>query len=328
MTPTILGFPLRLKVNATSSVSLQHESTYHKTRKLGLLLEGSLTPSIVTAMDEILLVDAFVSSSGLRRLSTQVAKTTIGGKVSVKDNELLELQVSVPDSEVMKVSSSVKVTLLKEGGRWEEPKSMVVVEEEYCIDTIEQLVGLKMCTSYSHGQYEVEGKTITAEPSKMEFNIIKTDTFNYYKLYIKKQESILEGLFDTPGSETDRKIHILFNMNPDGEGGYIVVRGAGYDIKGQYKKSEPLSEIQLQYLQDSKVVGKLELSLKRQWEGLSREYVPKFLVTMGPDKFTLEGKLKHNTDQNRKKVEGKVIHFIFLFMLAIQYVLEKSQNKN
>lgn len=307
MTPTLLGFPLRMKINATASVNLQHKHTFHNTKKLGLLLEGSLTPTVVAAVDETLLVDAFVSSSGLRRSSMQVAKTTIGGKFSVKDNQVVELQLSIPNSEVTKVSSSVKVALLKGVGRWEEPESTLMEGEDNCINTIEEVVGLRVCTSHSHGQYEVDGKSIIAEPSKTEFKITKTDTFSYYKLYVKQQENIIEALFDTPGSAIDRKIHFLFNMDPDRENGYIVIRGAGYGIKGQYKFSEASSELQLQYLQASKVLGELEVSLKTQRKGLSQEYVPKFLVAMGSDKFTLEGKLKHTTDEDTRKVEGEVM---------------------
>ncbi|KAK8394732.1 hypothetical protein O3P69_005901 [Scylla paramamosain] len=303
MTPTLLGFPLRLKVNATASVSLQHEHTFHNTKKLGLQLEGSLTPSVVAAMDETLLVDAFVSSSGLRRSSTQVAKTTIGGKFLVQENEVVEVQVSVPNSEVMKVSSSARVALLKSDGKWVEPNSKIVPVNN-CIDTVNEMVGLIVCTSHTNGQYEIDGDLVTAEPSEVNFLIKKTDTFNYYKLYIRQQESITEALFDTPGSTIDRKIHFLFNMNPDREGGYIVVRGAGYGIKGQYKDSEGYSGLQLEYLQESKVSGELEISMKKQLEGLNPEYIPKFLVSVGPDKFALEGKWKHMIDEDTEDVEA------------------------
>lgn len=307
MTPTLLGFPLRLKINATASVNLQHEHTFHNTKKLGLLLEGSITPAVVAAMDETLVVDAFVSSSGLRRSSTQVAKTTIGGKLSIKDNEVVELHVSVPDSEVIKVSSSVQVALLKGAGKWEEPETALTAEEHHCIDGIEDVVGFKVCASQNHGQYEVDGKSVIAEPSKTEFKVTKTDTFNSYKLYVKRQENMIEALFDTPGSAIDRKIHLLFNINPDHESGYIVIRGVGYGIKGQYKYSEMFSELQLQYLQASKVLGEVEISLKSQKEGLNQQYAPKFLIAMGSNKFTLEGKLNHTMDEDTKKVEGELM---------------------
>ena len=306
MTPTLLGFPLRLKVNATASVSLQHQHTFQRSKKLGLQLEGSLTPSVVAAMDETLLVDAFVSSSGLRRSSTQVAKTTIGGKFLVQENEVVEVQLSVPNSEVMKVSSSAKIALLNSDGKWMEPESETVSVDN-CIDTVKDIIGLEVCTSLIHGQYEVDGESVIAEPSEINFLIKKTDTFNYYKLYIRQQESIIEALFDTPGSAIDRKIHLLFNVNPDREGGYIVVRGAGYGIKGQYKDSDGYSGLQLEYLQDSKVSGELEISMKKQVESLHEEYIPKFLLSVGPDKFTLEGKWKHMIDHT-KSLEGKIMN--------------------
>lgn len=304
MAPTFLGFPLRLKLNATASVSIQHQHTFRNTRDSGLLLEGSLAPTVVAAMDETLMVDAFVSSSGIRRSSTQLAKINIGGKFSYDDREVTELQLSVPDEEVTKVSSSVTLALLKGAGRWEELEGASTVKENHCTGTYEEEVGLKTCTSLSHNTYEVDGQQVTIEPYKSEFKVTRTDTFKYYKLYIKQQDNIVEALFDTPGSSFDRKIHFLFNMNPNRESGYIVVRGVGYGIKGQYKNTQAEQELQLQYLQASETLGELKVSLMNKREGSSVEYVPTFLLAVGPNRFTLEGKLKHGTDEDTKESEG------------------------
>lgn len=304
MAPTFLGFPLRLRVNATASVNIQPQHTFRNSRESGLLLEGSLNPTVVAAMDETLMVDAFVASSGLRRSSTQLAKMNIGAKFSYKDGEVTELQVSVPDEEVAAVSSSVTLALLQDGGKWEELEGASVMKENDCVGTFEEAVGLKTCTSLSRNTYEADGQQVTVEPYTSEFKMMRTDTFKYYKLYIKLHEHLVEVLFDTPGSFHDRKFHFIFNVNPDREGGYIIVRGAGYGIKGQYKNTQKEVQLQLQYMQESEVLGELEVSLKEQEEGSSVEYVPAFLLAIGPNKFTLDGMLKHSTDKDTKESEG------------------------
>lgn len=306
MAPTFLGFPLRMRLNATASVNIKHQHSFRNTRESGLLLEGTLAPTVVATMDETLMVDGFVSSSGLRRSSTQLAKVNIGGKFSYDDGEVTELQLSVPEEEVVKVSSSVTLALLKGDGNWEDIEGTSPMNEKHCTGTLEEAVGLKTCTSSMHNSHEVDGEQVATEPYKSEFQLTRIDSFKYYKLYIKQQENIVEALFDTPGSNFDRKIHFLINMNPDRESGYIIVRGVGYGIKGQYKNTDEEQELQLQYLQESEAVGELEASLKKQREDLSLEYVPGFLLSLGPHKFTLEGRLKHNVDKDKKEIEWEI----------------------
>lgn len=304
MAPTFLGFPLWLKLNATASVSIQHEHTFSNNPQTGLLLKGTLTPSVVAAMDETLVVDAFVSSSGLRRSSTQLAKITIGGELSFDDGEVAELQVSVPDEEVAKVSSTVTLAVLQSDGSWKELEEASAVKETDCFDTLEETVGLKTCTSLSHNTYEVDGQRVTLEPYKSEYKLTRTDTFKYYKLYIKQQDGIVEALFDTPGSSVDRKLHFLFNISPNRESGDIIVRGVGYDIMGKYRNTQAERSLQLQSRKASEVLGELQVSLKKQREGSSVEYVPAFLLVVGSHNITLGGKLQHDIEKETKKIKG------------------------
>ncbi|XP_050735467.1 uncharacterized protein LOC127007963, partial [Eriocheir sinensis] len=303
MAPTFLGFPLRLKLNATASVTIQHEHTFGNGRQSGLHLKGSLTPTVVAAMDETLLVDAFVSSSGLRRSSTQLAKVNFGGELSFDEGEVAELQVSVPEEEVVKVSSSVTLALLQGDGRWEELEGASPMKEDHCTGTLEDVVGLKTCTSLSRNTHEVDGQQVTLEPYKSEFKMTRTDTFKYYKLYIKRQDSIVEALFDTPGSSVDRKLHFLFNINPNREGGDIIVRGVGYVMTGKYRNTQAEKMLQLQTRKDSEVLGGLEVSLKKQQEGSSVKHMPTLELVVGPDKYTLGGNLTHGTDKETKETK-------------------------
>lgn len=304
MAPTFLGFPLRLKLNATASVSIQHEHSFGKDRQSGLHLKGSLTPSVVAAMDETLLLDAFVASSGLRRSSTQMAKVNIGGELSFDEGEVAELQVSLPEEEVVKMSSSVTLALLRGAGRWEELEGESPMQEEHCTSIFENAVGLRRCSSLIHNTQEVEGQQVTLEPYKSEYKMTRTDTFKYYKLYVKRQDGIVEALFDTPGSSVDRKLHFLFNINPNHEEGDIIIRGVGTVLTGRYKNTPAEKMLQLQAQRDSEVVGGLEVSLKKHQEGTSVKHMAAFELIMGPEKLTLGGNLTHGTDKERRETKG------------------------
>lgn len=313
ISPTILGFPLRLRINATGSVTFNREETFQRRGSNGVLLEGRISPSAVMALDETLLVDGYSFFSGLKRTTIQIARTHIGGKFAVENGQIAEAQIDLPSSEVTKVSSSIKVALYKNSKKdWEEQRANTPQEEwEYCSsETLGNVLGLEVCNSLSYGTHTVDGEIVVGEPYNMEFKVSKTDTFNFYKLYIKNQANVLEAIFDTPGSVIDRKIHFLFNVRPNNAGGYIVIRGMGYGIEGQYENTQTSKLLSLHYHEGSKVHGELVLSLQKQDEGICCKYIPKFSLTFGSNVFTLEGNLLHSIQEDHLDgLEGKNLLF-------------------
>ncbi|XP_069196040.1 uncharacterized protein [Procambarus clarkii] len=303
MSTTLLGFPLKLRLNATGSVTFNRKETFQRRGTQGVLLEGRVAPSAVVAVDETLIVDGYGSSSGIRRTTTQIARTNFGGKIAIENGQIAEAQIDIPKSELTRLRSSVEVALFRTKiNGWETQRARVSASNTRCwSESLTNALGVRACGTLAHSVHSPNGESYTGEPYVNDFVVAKTDTFNYYKLYIKKQENVLEAIFDTPGSSIDRKVNFLFNVRPNNAGGYIAIRGMGFGIEGQYENTEISKKIALQYLEKSKVAGELEVSLQKQEEGASRTFIPEILLTLGSDVFTLGGRLTCNHQQGQEE---------------------------
>ncbi|KAK7085189.1 hypothetical protein SK128_008227, partial [Halocaridina rubra] len=288
---THLGFPLKLKLNATSSVTNNFTSSFEKKDDKHMVYEGKISASIAFAFDTTLAVDGYGAQSGLRHSSSRVIHTDFGGKLESKANLPLGFQLDLPKSDIAKVSSSVKVALFKNAEqKWQDEWPNVQVENsEYCSsELVGKLFGVKACSTSSSGSHTVGSEAFTGPPYKSEFNIAKTDDFKYYQFYYKKERDIFEAIFEAPGS-VPRKIHFLVNLGSEGEGGYIVIRGIGYSLEGQYQNSEAVKELSLKYIKDSITQGGIEMSLKNITESIGYKYIPEFMLTIGPDVYSAMG---------------------------------------
>lgn len=305
---TQLGFPMHLKLNATGSLVFKHDFKINPTENEELFIEGSVAPSLVISADETLWVDGYVSASGVRRMSMYSGRTELGGMLTL--GRVVEAQINVPGPEVTKISSTVKVATYDNSRKtWrqqEDPRPEDTTE--YCTpESFNQALGLKVCGSVGHGTYEWDGEMVAREPYKTDLVITKTDSFNHYRLYVQKHDNVLEALFDTPGSTTDRKIQFLFNLRPNNEGGYVVVRGIGYGVEGQFENTEDLKKLTLEYRHASKVIRKLEVSLEKEVDGIETHLTPSLEVTLGPDTFRLDGKLSYSVeDQDEEGLQASL----------------------
>lgn len=166
----------------------------------------------------------------------------------------------------------------------------------------------------------MDGETVASGSYKTDLTVTKTDSFNHYRLYATQnldQANFIEVLFDTPGSTTDRKTNVIFNLRPNNAGGYIVLRSVGYGIQGTFENTEDLKELTLEYLQASKVVGKFGVSLKREMEGVETHLSPSLVISLEPDTYSLDGKLSYSMD-NRKGLQGNEDYGpIFLSLLHV-----------
>ncbi|KAK4291911.1 hypothetical protein Pmani_035287 [Petrolisthes manimaculis] len=286
---TQLGYPLHVRLNATGSVVFKHDFNIKRTDGGGMSLEFNLAPSVVLAADERLWVDGYMAASGVQRTSTLTAHTQFGGKVSLNQGSLAEAQINVPNSEVTKMSVSSQVSMYDNSKKaWTQQTH---TPPQHTTDTctpeaFNQALGLK----------EVGGETVSRGSYKTSLAITKIDSFNHYRLYAARnlnQANVLEVLFDTPGSTTDRKVNLIFNARPNNAGGYIVLRSVGYGLKGTYENTDELKELTFEYLQASKVMGKFGVSLKKEVEGSETHLTPSLVVTLEPDTYSLGGKLSY-----------------------------------
>lgn len=289
VSPTLLGFPLRLKVNATGSLVLTRDGTFEMSGH-GVMLEGHLNPSAVVAVEETLTVDGFGFLSGIRRRTTQTSHMQLGLKVEVVNGELVDVQLNVPEEEVAKVSSSVQVGLYDNAqAGWNVAQHPEEADGEgRCTpENFNKVVGLKFCAN--------NGLEIT-----------RTDTFDHYKFSFENRDGKAKVLFDTPGSSVDRQFSIKVNTNPENFGGSLVYPGKRYDIKGESVSTQRKKRFKIQYLEDSDTKGELDLLINRRDEGFKVSYTSGIKMKLkGIGDFSLNGKLAVGDDA--LSVEGTLI---------------------
>ncbi|KAK8729258.1 hypothetical protein OTU49_008718 [Cherax quadricarinatus] len=306
LSTTLLGFPLRMKVNATGSVTFSQTGKIDMKDTHKILLEGKISPSAVLAMDETLMVDGYICSSGIRRRTTHLARSDFGGRFSLENGQIVDVQFDVPGTEVATVTSSLKVSLFKNLEKdWEEERAESPhVKQKHCSpESISNIIGLQVCYSHNYGTRTFNADVVT-EPHETEVTVTKTDTFDNFIFSYKKTDNTVEALFDTPGSSIDRRMNIQVGIKPEGAEGYLVIPGKG--IEGQYENSETLKKISLKYRKNSKLQGEFEISLQSITEGINTKYSPKFLLFLeNVVHVNVSGSLVRGTDVFR--AEGSVM---------------------
>ncbi|XP_064081934.1 uncharacterized protein LOC135198290 [Macrobrachium nipponense] len=305
---TQLGFPLRLRVNATGSISFEHELKTEKDEST-LVYETKISASAVLACDESLVVDGYGAWSGVRRRSSKTVHTDLGGKIERRPLQPFGMQIILAKPEIAKIGSSSKVALYKnaEQGWCDEWTAAQIEDHEYCSSELfKRILGIEVCAKSSFGTHTVGQETFHGEPYNSEFTVSKSDTFAYYQFYFKIEDNIFEAIFEAPGSSIQRKIHFLVNLGPDGTGGYIVIRGMGYGLQGQYQWTETLKELSLKYTEDSLTKGGIEISLQSEKERSGFQHTPKFVLTIGPDVYLAEGNLAVKSKDDEFKSSWKI----------------------
>nr|XP_027214984.1 uncharacterized protein LOC113807877 [Penaeus vannamei] len=310
VSPTLLGFPLRLKVNATGSLVLTRDGTFEMTGH-GVMLEGHLNPSAVVAVEETLAVDGFGFLSGIRRRTTQTSHMQLGLKVEVVKGQLVDVQLNMPEEEIAQVRSSVQVGLYDNAqGGWKELQEPEEADGEGpCTpDTFNKVVGLKFCAN--------RGLVIT-----------RTDTFDHYKFSFENRDGKAKVLFDTPGSSVDRQFSLEVNTNPENFGGSLVFPGKRYDLKGEAVSTQRRKRFKMKYLEDSNTKGELDLLINRRDEGFKVSYTSGAKLKLkGIGDFSLNGKLAVGDDA--LSVEGTLISSLQYEPIAFKASWERDGDQH
>ncbi|XP_071541836.1 uncharacterized protein [Panulirus ornatus] len=281
LSPTLLGFPLRLKLNATGSVTFNREGTLLIGGAKSMRVEGKVSPSAVVSLDETLTVDGYTSSSGIRRRTTQMIHTDFGVKFALENGQMVDAEFDIPGSDLVKMSSAVKVMFYKNLLKsWEEPRAVTPVDQQQdcSSDILSNILGLRMCTSSNYGTYVAEGGAFVGEPYERMLQIAKTDTFENYIFSLKKIGNNIEALFDTPGSSIDRRISFQISLTPDGAGGNFVLPGKS--MQGQFENTPVSKRLSLQYLESSELQGEFEVSLHIAEDEAATKFTPKLLLSL------------------------------------------------
>lgn len=302
MSPTILGFPLRLHLNATGSMNYVDTTEFSATSLLDIQLEGQITTSTVLAMDETLMIDGYGSTSGVRRRSTHISSADFGLKVDMQNGKLADFQFNVPNQELARVTSSVKVALYENHRQdWNEAEYEGAHEKyEYCSpDDTRRITGLEYCGSSERALlYTDSEESIPGDVYSAEYTLTKADTFDYYQLLYKNEKKDYELTFDTPGSSVDRKVSLQVRLRPGKAKGTLAIPGKSYDVEGSYENTAALKKFAVQYTEDSVSQGNFEITVPVTTDETGFTVTPKIALNLDSFfDFDFGGTLKKGTGQ-------------------------------
>lgn len=281
MTPTLLGFPLRLKYNISGSLSLSKEGRLEAVGPGQLLLEGQLSPTVTVAADEAFLLDGYGGYCGIKRSTTHHAHARLGGKISIRSGRLVDAQLDLPETEVMKIHSSVKVTVYSNANQeWSEPATQTHPQKsEGCLSkALSDAIGLQVCSKESLPKQRAMGSLADANIYEKEIVMTKSDNFDKFVFSFRKTESDIEAVFDTPGSSVNRRVSVMLDNSAEGVGGIVEVPGR--QIKGQYQWSPALKRMALKYYKNSEPQMELETSLQSSSKGSGTRYISFLVVNL------------------------------------------------
>ncbi|XP_050735458.1 uncharacterized protein LOC127007955 [Eriocheir sinensis] len=281
VTPTLLGFPLRLKYNMSGSLSLSKEGRFDMAGPGQLLLEGRLSPSVTVAADETFLLDGYGSYSGIKRSTTHHTHTHLGGKISIRGGHLVDIQLDLPETEVMKIHSSVKVTVYSNADQgWSEPATQTPPQtSEGCSSkALSDAIGLQVCSRETQATQLTMGTLADANLYERQIVVTKSDNFDKFVFSFRNTASNMEAVFDTPGSSVDRRVSVVLDSRADGVGGTVEVPGR--QVEGQYRWSSTLKRLALKYYKDSQPHAEFDASLQSEREGPGMRHTSLLVVAL------------------------------------------------
>ncbi|KAL3871442.1 hypothetical protein ACJMK2_039441 [Sinanodonta woodiana] len=221
--PTSAGFPLNFTVNGTATVELKANGKFD-IRKLSSDLEisGLIQPSGAIELSSTMSVDAFVTKSGLKMVSTLHTSSALQGKVQLSNGRVFVAELDMPQEKMNIIS--VKTAFFTVHRDVEKEQKMIVNNRQIkrlCSGAdLSKIVGLEIC-----GELEFPNATMEANapyfpltgPVNMGLTLYKSDAHTGYRFQAKSihtgNVNLLHLSFDTPGSRVNRALTADFNLN-------------------------------------------------------------------------------------------------------------------
>ncbi|XP_076069599.1 uncharacterized protein LOC143041518 [Oratosquilla oratoria] len=243
--PTILGFPLRLRLNTTSSHTMHVEE-----KKDSSEFQMNFVPSTSLTFDESLGVEAYVASSAIRRTVTTVSRADIGFSVSFKSYRDFAVRLLVPNNEILKLSTTSKLLFYdSSSSSWNNYASRSVGNEILSCSGqyTRQPLGVEFCASSMAGPNGFQ----SLEPFKAQLVLSKTDTFDRYLFSFNISRNMLMIDFDTPDSSINRRLGLEYNFDDNSNLEAIVhTQDKSYVLLGQVVDDPRSISMNLGYRED------------------------------------------------------------------------------
>ncbi|XP_062611985.1 uncharacterized protein LOC134273791, partial [Saccostrea cucullata] len=291
--PTSAGFPLNLTINGTATIDMKASGKADlrkmSTSPMSLLISGKIQPSAAVEISSMMSVDAFVTKSGLKMVSTLHSSTLLKGHVELQDGKILNANLDVPKDKMEIFSLKTAFFTLH---RDVEKEQKMITKNRQTLKTcsglnLAKITGLRLCGEMQFPNASLEANApyfpLTG-PMNMDLSLVKEDSHKSYNVEARfsktKKDIYIRMAFDTPGSRVDRTFSTKFLLDKTDSTFEFGVQSpwatAVFSGNVQNKKN-------LKHVSGKFVYGKMEYSVVAEVpisrKGNSFEYKPNFEIS-------------------------------------------------
>ena len=228
--PTILGMPLNLTVNGTSTIRFNSENSIDVKNlfsKGQATLHSKIDPVMNLEISALMSIDAFYTKTGLKSVTRLHTSSYIDVHAEIDGGKLANLQINLPDEKSQKkiIEASADFSVFTNN----EFKALESLHDKQSLDTcspslLSDTLGLKYCISGSFykGRQSETPKWYFTGPIRANVIMSKVDSFKSivakYKWrdetkMTKGQLQSIDVIIDTPGSSVNRKSYLQIQFN-------------------------------------------------------------------------------------------------------------------
>ncbi|XP_056021701.1 uncharacterized protein LOC130054813 [Ostrea edulis] len=286
--PTSAGFPLNLTINGTATIDMK-ASGKADLRKLGtspssLLISGSIQPSAAVEISSMMSVDAFVTKSGLKMVSTVHSSTLLKGHLELQDGKIFNANLDMPKDK-MEIFS-LKTAFFTVHRDAEKEQKMITKNRQThktCTGSrLSKVTGLKLC-----GEIQFPNASLDANapyfpltgPVNIDLSLLKADSHKSYNIEARftssKKDVNIRMAFDTPGSRIDRALSAEFLLNKADSKIQLGLQSpwSKYAFTGKLQNEKNLKHVSGKFVHNKREYSVVaELAKKRK--GNSYTYTP------------------------------------------------------
>ncbi|XP_026465853.1 apolipophorins-like [Ctenocephalides felis] len=226
--PTIIGFPLRLSLNATGTVGLKigGKVDVENFRDFKMNVVGHIVPSAAIRIVGTMVMDASVTKSGLKMDVSMNSNSYIDGSIRLDEGKLVDIKLKVPKEKMNLVKITSEIYLISPSGN-EPIKGHSQRETFYSCgsETAAVITGMQLCNDIS---YPNASSSLIAPyfpltgSARYILDLKKVDNFDSYEFKYHKESKIISSepvhmfnlYINTPNSNVKRNIDIGYKIFP------------------------------------------------------------------------------------------------------------------
>lgn len=270
--PTIIGFPLKISLNATGTFGLKigGKVEVDNFRDLKMNVSGHLVPSAAIRVVGTMLVDAFVSKSGLKLDASVNSNSYIDGSMHLDEGKLIDIKVKVPKDKMDLIKMSSELYLISPSGN---DRLMGHAQRENfhsCgSQTVALITGMQLCTDISYANASSSRNApyfpLTG-PANYVLDLKKVDNFDSYEFKYHKESKMVYNeplhifniYVNTPNSNIKRNIDIGYQIFPKAMNASAKIHTPfkKYDFSGKLTNTLAYKAVESEiFVDDKRVLG-------------------------------------------------------------------------